>query len=163
MLSFRGKTYRNWHPDIDDWITRRAPDDQEGCFRKPDLGVCPVKISSTHMDLDSYANHTRNYPTWHPNVHSYFEPYMPSSHPNVDKLLREKKPIPAGHPRIEDYVCRDKNYYLPLPGQCVSNISATHPDLDSYATPTAAYPPSHPSVQELWSAVLPSWHPYAII
>ena len=76
--------YEADHPNMDNYVTRRAPN--EACYNftgvlLPTAGVCPTGVPTWHPSIDAaIANAAKPYPANHLRTHPLLAAWMPASH-----------------------------------------------------------------------------------
>jgi hypothetical protein len=123
-----------------------------------------------HHQLSKATSGSSNYsyPSAHTSVHSFFAPMMPSSHPNVDTLLRNGRKYDSNHPNVDNYVnylpanalCHNfSTVAFPGAGVCPDTVPSWHPALDaSINDATKTYPANHVKTQPMMAPWMPSTH-----
>eukprot|EP00808_Paulinella_micropora_P028410 g44263.t1 len=131
------------HPNIDSAIAN-------GTVFPADHPIVQSKIGL--IFLYAIANGTV-FPADHPIVQTSLAPSLPAGHPNCDKALRERTPLPEGHPAIMPHTCY---YSLPSSARCQLSVPADHPHIDQAIQDKVALPSDHPALQFV---ALPAGHP----
>jgi hypothetical protein len=113
-----------------------------------------TKVYSTHPNVDTQYKTGISVPASHPPV-TFPAGALPSSHPNIDMLLRSpaKYPLPAWHPAISNYVVYGQ------PAKLSIAISSAHPEIDTVISTGEPLPLLHPSVAAKFVGVVSATHP----
>ena len=150
------------HPSIDSYVC-------ENQTMGPNIDICynhPVIHNQLSKARSGNVNYS--YPSTHTSLHSLFAPMLPSSHPNVDTLLRNGQKYDSNHPNVDNYVnrlaanavCYDfSSVVYPGAGVCPSTVPSWHPALDvAINNPGKAFPGNHVKSQPMMAPWMPSTH-----
>jgi hypothetical protein len=85
-------------------------------------------------------------------------PYMGLHHRNIDDLMKAGTPLPVGHPSVDAFFELSMDLHF-VPSDCPGTVSAIHPSVDAAIARGELPPASHPAVDSVLRAWMPSDHP----
>jgi hypothetical protein len=69
--------------------------------------ACAVDIPAAHPDITETLRRGDELPLNHPPVHAMFSGDVLKGHTNLDVIYANKMPLPAAHPSLTPYMCRE--------------------------------------------------------
>jgi hypothetical protein len=156
QLLAQGKKFPSDHISVEAYLNRTIA----AC--PPPINGCIVNISLLHANVTKAVLNikTTRPPIGHPLIHSYYAPYLPVTHKNIDTLLSSGTALPSGHPPIGPGVCRDPTITGSLvAGTCLAYVTKYHPFVDTSLAAGRTVPTGHPLVHSYFASMLPSTHP----
>jgi hypothetical protein len=150
------------HPSVDRYVcvNNSVPKMMDVCNSHP---LIHDQLSIVVSGAASYS-----YPSSHLSVHSFFAPFMPSSHPDLDSLMKSGVKYNSSHPNVDNYVNRLSPYAVcynfssvkfPGEGVCPSYAPSWHPAIDSAINNgSTKYPANHIKTQPMFASWMPSAH-----
>ena len=158
------------HPSIDPYLCKNYSLSK---YSRP--GACPVNSTNSssgcyafvytfHPSVDksigtalaaSITAANSVFPSWHVSVDPLLRPWMPSSHPNIDSLLKAGTSLPVGHPSVDPYMSFTLEYTAPVANSCPP-VPYNHPSVDDAIASGAKLSFGHPKVDPLLRAILPA-------